>query len=149
MQSQVRILLAQPTTKRLISQWYLSLREVEFRASLRRFLRLVRASINVRDSLWRLIACFARGYLSAAISWLTFSCAKPALLSQNASTCIAVRERKACSHRNPSSARCSVHSAGRCAVKRINFLALSCGGCQPLTIEVVMSGASQRSRSRI
>ena len=148
MHSLVRIPLAQPTSKLLILQYYCSSNEVGFPASSRRFLRLDRLSMNVRDSLSYLFADFAREYLSAGISWLTFSASKPALLSQNERALHRNSpSREACSHQNSSSARCFVQSAGRCAVKRINFLALSCGGCWPLAIAVVMSGASQRRRS--
>ena len=53
------------------------------------------------------------------------------------------------SYRKPSSLRCSAQSIGSRAVSRINFMALSCGGCRPLTTATVMSGASQARRRRI
>src|SRR5688572_29122099 len=65
--------------------------KLNFARVLRRFLRLARKSIYMRDSLSRFIAGFAREYLSAAIPWLTFSCAKSALLSQNGGLRRAVR----------------------------------------------------------
>src|SRR5450755_1047774 len=37
-----------------------------------------------------------------------------------------------CSQRKPSSARCSAQSVGSRAVSRINFMALSCGGCRAI-----------------
>jgi hypothetical protein len=53
------------------------------------------------------------------------------------------------SQRKPSNARCSAQSLGSCAVSRFNFFALSCGGCLPLTIAVVISGASFGCRSGV
>ena len=114
MQSLVRILLAQPSYKLLILQYYLFWCEVAFRPALRGFWRLVRESIEVRDCLLEILACFAREYLSAAIPWLTFSGARSVLLSQKNSTVHrSSRTRATCSHRDPSSARCSIQSAGR------------------------------------
>ena len=50
---------------------------------------------------------------------------------------------------NPSRVRCSVHSAGSREALRTNVLTLSCCGWRPLTIAVVMSGASQGSRRSV
>jgi hypothetical protein len=46
------------------------------------------------------------------------------------------------SNRNPSSTRCSAQSAGRCAVSRMSFLALSCGGCRPLNTPAALPSPS-------
>ena len=49
----------------------------------------------------------------------------------------------------PSSFRCSLQSTGIWSVSRINFLAVSWGGFLPLTMAVMMSGASEGSRKRL
>ena len=59
----------------------------------------------------------------------------------------APRKRR-CSRRKPSSVRCSAQSTGIRGVNRINPLAVSCGGCRPWTMAVVMSGASHGRRRR-
>jgi hypothetical protein len=48
----------------------------------------------------------------------------------------------------PRSFRCSAQPAGSRGVRRINVWAVSCGGFRPLTMAVVMSGASQGRRRR-
>jgi hypothetical protein len=48
----------------------------------------------------------------------------------------------------PSNFYCCAQSIGSCGVSRINFLAVSCGGFLPLMMAVMMSGASEGSRSR-
>ncbi len=50
---------------------------------------------------------------------------------------------------NPSCVLRSAQSTGSREALRINVLALSCCGWRPLTIAVVMSGASQGSRRSV
>ena len=50
-------------------------------------------------------------------------------------------------HEKPSSVRCSAQSIGRCGDRRINFLAVRCGGLRPFTTAWTISGASEESRN--
>jgi hypothetical protein len=57
----------------MILQYYLSRGEVYFRPTLRHFLGVARDLFENRDIFTRRLFDTVREYLSAAISWLTFS----------------------------------------------------------------------------
>ena len=50
---------------------------------------------------------------------------------------------------NPSCVLCSAQLVGSRDARRIKVMALSCCGCRPFTMAVVMSGASQGRRKRL
>jgi hypothetical protein len=118
-------------------------------AILRHFLTRTRVQFAAETSCPRYFGASDDENLSAGISWFTF------LLQSNEQRRVQ-REFARMSAResyflgqvfqNPSSVRCPVQSAGSREALRINVLALSCRGWRPLTIAVVMSGASQGSR---
>ena len=97
-------------------------------------------------------ANFGRGgyeNLSGAISWLTFFAGGSADVRRSRSDWRReLAESTICSQQKPRSFRCSAQSVGSRGVRRINVLAVSCGGFRPLTMAVVMSGASQGRRRR-
>jgi len=95
---------------------------------------------------------FGRGRyenLSGAISWLTFFAGRAAHVRRSQRDWRReLAESTICSQQKPRSFRCSAQSVGSRGVRRINVLAVSCGGFRPLTMAVVMSGASQGRRRR-
>ena len=110
---------------------------------------LVFKAIRGRDGCTR---DFGRGRyenLSGAISWLTFFAGRAAHVRRSQRDWRReLAESTICSQRKPRSFRCSAQSVGSRGVRRINVLAVSCGGFRPLTMAVVMSGASQGRRRR-
>jgi hypothetical protein len=111
------------------------------------FTGLVSKAIRGRDDFRR---DFGRGRcenLSGAISWLTFSRAEQPTSGRSVWR-RKLAESTLCSQRKPRSFRCSAQPAGSRGVRRINVLAVSCGGFRPLMMAVVMSGASQGRRRR-
>jgi hypothetical protein len=87
--------------------------------------------------------------LSGAISWLTFFAGGAADVRRCRSDWRReLAESTICSQRKPRSCRCSAQPTGSRGVRRINVLAVSCGGFRPLMMAVVMSGASQGRRKR-
>ena len=111
------------------------------------FLRVVRDSICDGDACACDFGCERREYLYGAISWLTLLMRYAADIERDGDRDCAFQyaEPTICSQRKPSSLRCSAQSTGRCADRRINLLAVSCGGLRPFTMAAVMSGASQGS----
>ena len=75
--------------------------------------------------------------LSGGISWLTFCVLKKLLPLGERTTDDRLHNRRLCFQGNPSSVRCSDQSAGSRDACRINFMALSCGGCRPLIMAAV------------
>jgi len=110
---------------------------------------LVFKAIRGRDGCTR---DFGRGRyenLSGAISWLTFFAGRAAHVRRSQRDWRReLAESTICSQQKPRSFRCSAQPAGSRGVRRINVLAVSCGGFRPLTMAVVMSGASQGRRRR-
>ena len=110
---------------------------------------LVFKAIRGRDGCTR---DFGRGRyenLSGAISWLTFFAGRAAHVRRSQRDWRReLAESTICSQQKPRSFRCSAQSVGSRGVRRINVLAVSCGGFRPLTMAVVMSGASQGRRRR-
>src|ERR1700736_4337105 len=110
---------------------------------------LVFKAIRGRDGCTR---DFGRGRyenLSGAISWLTFFAGRAAHVRRSQRDWRReLAESTIRSQQKPRSFRCSAQSVGSRGVRRINVLAVSCGGFRPLTMAVVMSGASQGRRRR-
>src|ERR1700719_4428920 len=110
---------------------------------------LVFKAIRGRDGCTRDFGGGRHANLSGAISWLTFFAGGAADVRRCGSDWRReLAESTICSQRKPRSFRCSAQPAGSRGVRRINVLAVSCGGFRPLMMGVVISGASQGRRRR-